>query len=90
MGRTGAWIVLDAQFDRMLSGVRSIDVYCQVTCLRAQRNYMVQTQDQYVFCYDALLEIVQGGFPGVPLAEYTSVLVFSLLLISTVSLHHMT
>ena len=64
VGRTGAWIVLDAQLDRLLSGVRSIDVYCQVTCLRAQRNYMVQTQDQYVFCYDALQEITQSGFPG--------------------------
>ena len=43
-----------------------MDIYGQVTCLRAQRNYMVQTEDQYVFCYDALLEASQAGVTEVP------------------------
>ena len=34
-----------------------MDVYGHVTCLRAQRNYMVQTEDQYIFIHDALLEV---------------------------------
>jgi len=40
---------------------KTLDVYGHVTCLRAQRNYMVQTEDQYVFVYEALLEAVDSG-----------------------------
>uniref|UniRef100_A0A1I8FHV6 Tyrosine-protein phosphatase domain-containing protein n=1 Tax=Macrostomum lignano TaxID=282301 RepID=A0A1I8FHV6_9PLAT len=35
---------------------KTLDVYGHVTCLRAQRNYMVQTEDQYIFIHDCLLE----------------------------------
>ena len=66
VGRTGAFIVLDAMLERLWSParVRTVDIYGQVTCLRAQRNYMVQTEDQYVFCYDAALEMAQTILPG--------------------------
>ena len=37
---------------------KTVDVYGHVTCLRAQRNYMVQTEDQYIFIHDALLEVI--------------------------------
>ena len=40
---------------------RTVDVYGHVTCLREQRNYMVQTEDQYIFIYDAVLETVESG-----------------------------
>ena len=45
---------------------QTLDVYGHVTCLRAQRNYMVQTEDQYVFIYDALLDAVESGNTEVP------------------------
>ena len=60
MGRTGAFIVIDSMLER-LKHEKTVDVYGHVTCLRAQRNYMVQTEDQYIFIHDALLEAVLAG-----------------------------
>lgn len=41
VGRTGCFIVIDSMIER-LRHEKSIDIYGHVTCLRAQRNYMVQ------------------------------------------------
>lgn len=65
VGRTGAFIVIDAMLER-IKHERTVDIYGHVTCLRAQRNYMVQTEDQYIFIHDALLEAVMAGNTEVP------------------------
>ena len=46
--------------------VRTVDIYGHVTCLRSQRNYMVQTEDQYTFIHDAILEAIQSGNSEIP------------------------
>lgn len=65
MGRTGAFIVIDSMLER-IKHEKTVDIYGHVTCLRAQRNYMVQTEDQYIFIHDALLEAVTCGNTEVP------------------------
>ena len=65
VGRTGCYIVIDTMLDR-IRNEKTIDIYGHVTCLRAQRNFMVQTEDQYTFCYDAVLEAAQTGLTEVP------------------------
>ena len=65
VGRTGAFIVIDSMLER-LRYENTIDVYGHVTVLRAQRNYMVQTEDQYIFIHDALLEAVTCGDTEIP------------------------
>ncbi|XP_065069136.1 receptor-type tyrosine-protein phosphatase S-like isoform X1 [Rhopilema esculentum] len=60
VGRTGTLIVIDA----MLNQIRDeniVDVYKFVSSIRRQRNFMVQTESQYVFIYDALLDAVICG-----------------------------
>ncbi|CAG0919767.1 unnamed protein product [Notodromas monacha] len=65
VGRTGAYIVIDSMLERMKTE-HTVDIYGHVTCLRAQRNYMVQTEDQYVFIHDALAEAVICGNSEIP------------------------
>ncbi|KAJ8338757.1 hypothetical protein SKAU_G00355430 [Synaphobranchus kaupii] len=55
VGRTGTFIVIDAMLDMMLTE-RKVDVFCFVTRIRAQRCQMVQTDMQYVFIFQAMLE----------------------------------
>ncbi|XP_071388160.1 protein tyrosine phosphatase receptor type Db isoform X10 [Centroberyx affinis] len=65
VGRTGCFIVIDAMTER-IKHEKTIDIYGHVTLMRSQRNYMVQTEDQYVFIHDALLEAVACGNTEVP------------------------
>ncbi|XP_035383962.1 receptor-type tyrosine-protein phosphatase S isoform X2 [Electrophorus electricus] len=60
VGRTGCFIVIDAMLER-IRHEHTVDVYGHVTLMRAQRNYMVQTEDQYGFIHEALLEAVACG-----------------------------
>uniref|UniRef100_A0A672Z6I7 Receptor-type tyrosine-protein phosphatase n=1 Tax=Sphaeramia orbicularis TaxID=375764 RepID=A0A672Z6I7_9TELE len=55
VGRTGTFIVIDAMLDMMIAE-RKVDVFGFVTRIRAQRCQMVQTDMQYVFIFQALLE----------------------------------
>ncbi|XP_034743244.1 protein tyrosine phosphatase receptor type Db isoform X28 [Etheostoma cragini] len=65
VGRTGCFIVIDAMVER-IKHEKTIDIYGHVTLMRSQRNYMVQTEDQYIFIHDALLEAVTCGNTEVP------------------------
>ncbi|XP_016532733.1 receptor-type tyrosine-protein phosphatase F isoform X10 [Poecilia formosa] len=65
VGRTGCFIVIDAMLERM-KHEKTVDIYGHVTCMRAQRNYMVQTEDQYIFIHESLLEAATCGNTEVP------------------------
>lgn len=54
VGRTGCFIVIDSMLERMRHE-KMIDIYGHVTCLRAQRNYMVQVR---VCCQQSVQNIV--------------------------------
>ncbi|XP_041085324.1 receptor-type tyrosine-protein phosphatase S-like isoform X16 [Polyodon spathula] len=60
VGRTGCFIVIDAMLER-IKHEKTVDIYGHVTLMRSQRNYMVQTEDQYSFIHDSLLEAVACG-----------------------------
>ncbi|CAL8085119.1 unnamed protein product [Calicophoron daubneyi] len=60
VGRTGAFILLDILLEQMRHE-KAVDVFAAVSRLRSQRNFMVQTEDQYAFVYEALVEAASSG-----------------------------
>ncbi|CAD6200069.1 unnamed protein product, partial [Caenorhabditis auriculariae] len=65
IGRTGAFIVIDCMLERLRYD-NTVDIYGCVTHLRSQRSYMVQTEEQYIFIHDAVLDAVNSGSTEVP------------------------
>uniref|UniRef100_A0A8C1I958 Receptor-type tyrosine-protein phosphatase epsilon n=1 Tax=Cyprinus carpio TaxID=7962 RepID=A0A8C1I958_CYPCA len=55
VGRTGTFIVIDAMMDMMHAEAR-VDVFGFVSRIRKQRCQLIQTDMQYSFIYQALLE----------------------------------
>ncbi|KAJ8386282.1 hypothetical protein AAFF_G00174780 [Aldrovandia affinis] len=69
-GRTGCYIVLDVMLD-MAECEGVVDIYNCVKTLCSRRINMIQTEEQYVFIHDALLEACLCGDTSVPLSEFS-------------------
>ncbi|CAI4227825.1 unnamed protein product [Auanema sp. JU1783] len=57
-GRTGVYCAVDLLCNRLLRGVRQIDVVASVEHLRDQRDGMVRTGDQFRFIYGSVAQEV--------------------------------
>ncbi|XP_035287447.1 receptor-type tyrosine-protein phosphatase mu-like isoform X5 [Anguilla anguilla] len=71
-GRTGCFIVIDIMLD-MAEREGVVDIYNCVRELRSRRVNMVQTEEQYVFIHDAILEACLCGDTTIPANQIRSV-----------------
>uniref|UniRef100_A0A8C6VRF5 protein-tyrosine-phosphatase n=1 Tax=Nothobranchius furzeri TaxID=105023 RepID=A0A8C6VRF5_NOTFU len=68
-GRTGCYIVLDVMLD-MAECEGVVDIYNCVKTLCSRRINMIQTEEQYVFIHDAILEACLCGETAIPVSEF--------------------
>uniref|UniRef100_H2Y4Y1 protein-tyrosine-phosphatase n=1 Tax=Ciona savignyi TaxID=51511 RepID=H2Y4Y1_CIOSA len=67
-GRTGCFMVIDMMLD-MARDEEIVDIYNTVKDLRSRRVNMVQTEEQYIFIHEAVLEALLCGETSVAANE---------------------
>ncbi|XP_070557951.1 receptor-type tyrosine-protein phosphatase alpha-like isoform X2 [Ptychodera flava] len=73
VGRTGTYIVIDTML-KQIQDTDRINVVAFMKHIRQQRNYLVQTEIQYTFLHDALLEAIRCGDTDINLDNYKNYL----------------
>ncbi|XP_072041031.1 receptor-type tyrosine-protein phosphatase T-like [Amphiura filiformis] len=71
VGRTGTYIVIEAMLE-MAKEEKKVDVHAMVSQLRKDRIQMVQTEVQYEFIFDAVVESIFCGDTSIMITDIRS------------------
>jgi netrin-G3 ligand len=73
VGRSGTYIAIQSMM-AMIEAEGKVDVFNFVLDMRHKRNYMVQTEVQYMFVHDSLVELIRVGYTDLTVSEFPKVL----------------
>ena len=64
IGRTGTFLVIHSELIKFLKSKNdyNFNIFETVRCLRKQRYFMIQTEEQYLFCYESLLKLIEKNY----------------------------
>ena len=74
VGRTGTYIAIDAMM-KQAATKQELNVFGFLKHIRSQRNHLVQTEEQYVFLHDALVEALSSGVTEISLESISDFIV---------------
>uniref|UniRef100_A0A0N5A497 protein-tyrosine-phosphatase n=1 Tax=Parastrongyloides trichosuri TaxID=131310 RepID=A0A0N5A497_PARTI len=69
VGRSGSYILIDSIRKHLIKD-ENIKILAHLQHMRKQRGKLVQTLEQYIFCHEAIRELIKNGITRMPTKQF--------------------